>query len=63
VKCASQENSNHTIINMYALYALPNVSSVGGNVITSPQRVYVEDILSVPLFVSFTESSHIIQCE
>jgi len=63
VKCASQKNNNNTIINMYALYALPDVSSVGENVIASPQRVYVEDILSAPLFVSFTESPHIIQCE
>jgi len=27
-----------------------------------PQRVYVDDSLSASLFVSFTESSHIIQC-
>ena len=27
-----------------------------------PQRVYVDDSLSVSMFVTYTESSHIIQC-
>ena len=45
-------------INMYAIYALPIVSSIGGKVVSSPQRVYVEDILSASLVVSSTESSH-----
>ena len=52
---------------MYDIFVLPNVSSLGVQVFGSPQRVYVEDTNSdeegsSSLFVSFTESSHGIQC-
>jgi len=50
VKCKLQNESySHKIVYMLKFRALP-------------QRVYVDDSLSVSLFVSFTESSHIIQC-
>ena len=52
MKFVSQnETTYHTLINMHALCALPIVSSIGGKVVASPQRVYVEDSLSSSLFV------------